>query len=165
MTRCPEFMRRAARRLAGAATLALMLVACGGPAEAPETRIRSLVSQVEAAAEAHDLSVFKDHIASGYQDNRGYNRQTVLRLVQAMLLRNQAIHLLTLVRSLEVDADTADTRVLVAMAGRPIKSAQALLDMRVDLMRFDVQLVREDGDWLVRTVDWDHAQASDFLSQ
>lgn len=146
-----------------AAVLGVFLAACGGPQESPEARIKDLVSRAEQAAEDHDLSVFRDSVSDDYQDDHGYNRQTVLRLVQGMLLRNQNIHLLSLVREVRVENGSAYARVLVAMASRPIESADALLNVRADLMRFDVQLVLESDEWRVRAVDWERAEPGDFL--
>ena len=150
------------RRWAGVAALGL-LVACGGPEAPPEARIRDLVARAEQAAESHDLSVFKEAVADDYQDNHGYGRQTVLRLIQGMLLRNQQIHLFSLVRDLQVQEDAAQVRVLVAMAGRPIESAEALLNVRADFMRFDAELKRDGDQWRVRSVDWERAEVADFL--
>ena len=140
-----------------------LLCACGGPAQTPEERIRDLVARAEQAAEDHDLSVFKDSVADDYRDSRGYNRQNILRLIQGMLLRNQQIHLLSLVREVQVQQDTARARVLVAMAGRPIESAEVLMDLRADLVRFDVEFLREGDEWRVRAVDWGRAEVVDFL--
>lgn len=150
-------------RLVTGFVLLLFLSACGGPEQPPDAKIRDLVSRVERAAEDHDLSVFKASVAGDYQDNHGYNRQTVLRLIQGVLLRNQQIHLLSLVREVDVAEDTARARVLVAMAGQPIESADALLNLRAELMRFDVELILEGDEWLVRAVDWQRAEAGDFL--
>lgn len=146
-----------------AAAALLLLSACGSPDEPPEARIRDLVARAEQAAEDHDIAVFRDGISGDYQDNHGYDRRTVLRLIQGLLLRNQQIHLLSIVRDLRVQDGAARARVLVAMAGRPIESAEALLNLRADLMRFDVQLALEGGEWRVRAVDWERARAADFL--
>lgn len=151
-----------AARISAAAAL-LLLFACGGPEQSPEAQIKDLVSRAEQAAESHDMSVFKDSVADDYRDNHGYDRRTVLRLVQGMLLRNREIHLLSIVRDVWVQDAAAQARVLVAMAGRPIESADALLNVRADLMRFDVQFARDGDEWLVRSVDWQRAEVSDFL--
>lgn len=164
MSRLSTVTKTPGCRLVGAvAAVLILLPACGGPQQSPEARIRDLVAQAEQAAEDRELSVFKDSVADDYQDNHGYTRQTVLRLVQGVLLRNQNIHLLSVVRDVEVRDSTARARVLVAMAGRPLESTEALLNVRADLMRFDVELVLVDDDWLVRAVDWERAEVSDFL--
>lgn len=145
------------------ALLVLALGACGGPQESPENRIKQLVADGEKAAQARDISTLGELVADGYQDERGYDRRTVLRIVQGLFLRNQDIHLLTVVRDLQVEGAEASAVVLVAMAGRPIESAQSLVNLNADLVRFDVDFVREDGDWRVHAADWRRAEVKDFL--
>lgn len=140
-----------------------MLFACGGPEPSPEARIKSLISRAEQAAESRDISVFKDITADGYQDRRGLHRREILRIVQSVFLRNRKIHLLSVVRNLTVKGGSAHARVLVAMAGRPIESPEALLAMRARLMRFEVDFAREGDQWRVLSVDWQPAKAGDFL--
>lgn len=151
-------------RLALAALCVLIvLCACGGPSGTPETRIKSLISRAGHAAEARNISVFKDITSDRYHDRRGYDRRQILQLVQLVLLENRRIHLLSVVRHLNVKQGTAHARVLVAMAGQPIQSPQALLNMHARLMRFDVDFVLEGNEWRVRAVDWYPAKLGDFL--
>lgn len=154
------------RRLRGfiaVAVAASMLSACGGPPETPEAQLRALIGDVEQAAEGHEISVFRDVVADDYQDERGFDRQTVLRIVQGVLIRNQQVHLLSLVRNIDVQGSEAGAVVLVAMAGQPIESTEALLNVRADLMRFDVDFVRRGDQWLVGAVAWRRAEVKDFL--
>lgn len=141
----------------------LALSACGGPDESPEARIRSLVSEAESAAEARDVSALRDKVSGEYQDERGYDRRTVLRLIQGTLLRNQNVHLLSVVRDVRVNGATATAVVLVAAGSQPIESTEALVNVRADLMRFDVELVLEGDQWRARAVDWRRAELNDFL--
>jgi len=150
-------------RCLAAAGVALLASACGEPAASPEARIKSLVEQAEQGAEARDISVLGDLVSADYGDGRGYDRRAVLRIAQGLFLRNREIHLLSLVKDLKVNGDTAVARVLVAMAGRPIESVQALVELRADLVRFEIEIAREDGDWRVRSADWRRAEVSDFL--
>lgn len=142
---------------------AWLLAACGGPPDTPEAQLRALIGDVEQAAEGHEISVFRDVVADDYQDERGFNRQTVLRIVQGVLIRNQRVHLLSLVRNIDVQGSEAGAVVLVAMAGQPIESTEALLNVRAELMRFDVDFVRRDEQWLVAAVAWRRAEVKDFL--
>lgn len=145
------------------AAAAFMLTACGAPPDSPEAQLRALIDDVERAAEGHEISVFRDVVADDYQDERGFDRQTVLRIVQGVLIRNQQIHLLSLLRNMDVQSGEARAVVLVAMAGQPIESTEALLNVRADLMRFDVDFVRRGDQWLVRAVEWRRAEVKDFL--
>lgn len=150
-------------RIISVLVLGVMLHACGGPEQSPEALIRALVAEIEQAAEDRDIAVFKDHVSDDYQDGQGYDRQTVLRIVQGVFLRNQDIHLLSIVRDLKIDGSSANASVLVAMAGSPIESAQSLVNIRADLMRFDVELALEGNEWRARAVDWRRAEVNDFL--
>lgn len=143
--------------------VALIMVGCGAPEQSPEARIKALIAAVEAAAEARDISGLKDLVSSRYQDRRGHDRQTALRIAQGLFIRNQKIHLLTVIRDMEIAGETASARILAAMAGRPIESVQSLVNIRAELMRFDVEFVREDGEWRVRSADWRRADLNDFL--
>lgn len=154
---------RRAHRLGAVAVAALLLMACGGSPATPEAQLRALIDDVEQAAESHEISVFRNVVADDYQDEHGFNRQTVLRIVQGVLVRNQQIHLLSLVRRLDVEEATASAVVLVAMAGQPIESTEALLNVRADLMRFDVDFVRRSDEWRVGAVEWRRAEVKDFL--
>jgi hypothetical protein len=141
----------------------VVLSACGGSSQSPEARIKSLISRVGKAAESRDISAFKDVTSDHYHDRRGFGRREILRVVQAVFLQNRQIHLLTVIRHLDVKQATARARVLVAMAGRPIESPKALLNMRARLMRFDVDFALEGDEWRVRSVDWHPAVPGDFL--
>lgn len=141
----------------------LIMAGCDGPDQSPEARIKALIADAEAAAEARDISGLEDLVSGKYADRRGYDRQTVLRIAQGLFIRNQKIHLLTVVRDLKVAGETASARVLAAMAGRPIDSVQSLANIRAELMRFDVEFAQEDGAWRVRSADWRRADFNDFL--
>jgi hypothetical protein len=143
--------------------VAFILAGCGAPEQSPEARIKALIAEAEAAAEARDVSALKDLVSGAYRDRRGYDRQTVLRVAQGLFIRNQKIYLLTIIRNLETEGESASARILAAMAGRPIESVQSLVNIRAELMRFDVELAREDGHWRVRSADWRRAEVNDFL--
>lgn len=150
-------------RIATSAAILLVLSACGGPDRSPEEQIRHLISESESAAEAGDASVLEEHVSEDYQDQRGYDRRTVLRLAQSVLLHNRNIHLLSVVRDVQVEGGAAAATVLVAMGSRPIESTEALVNVRADLMRFDVEFALEGGRWRARAVDWRRAELNDFL--
>ena len=149
-----------------ALAVSVMVAGLAGCSEPPpaEEQIRQLNSAAETAAEAKDVSALKDMVAEDYRDPNGNDRTAVVRMVQFYMLRNKSIHLYTLTRSLEVlDDDNAVAEIFVAMAGEPIESADQLLRMRADLIRFDVRYARRDDEWKVIDVDWRRADVDDFL--
>ena len=58
--------------------------------------------------------------------------------------------------------DRAEATAFVAMAGRPIPDAAALVGISADLYRFDFTLADEDGTWRVIAADWLPANREDF---
>jgi hypothetical protein len=145
-------------------TLLLCLaLACSGGAETPEDQVRALLASLEESAERKDAGEMKEHVSEGYSDAHGNDQRAVAQLVAFHLLRNQSVHLLTRVQSVEIPAP-GETRavVLVAMAGTEIEGPEALIALRADLYRFELSLADEDGVWRVRSADWRPASVDDF---
>jgi hypothetical protein len=152
---------RALAACAAAASFALAL-ACS-EAETPEQQVRAVLAALEESAQQRDAGAMKEHVSDAYSDGNGNDKRTVSQLVAFHLLRNQSVHLLTRVQSLEIPAPAeAQASVLVAMAGTPIEGPDALLAMRADLYRFDLSFREEGGDWRIRSAEWRPAAAEDF---
>lgn len=142
----------------------MLMLSCGDQPLPAEQQIRGLNDAAKTAATARDVSALKDMLAEDYRDQRGNDRQSAVRLVQLYLLRNTSVHLFSVTRSLQlIDEDHAVAEIFVAMAGKPVDSAEQLLDLRADLVRFDVSYVRIDGDWKVSAVEWRRASIDDFI--
>lgn len=96
---------------------------CTSGEEGPEARLRRLFKDTERAAEEKDLRALKPFISDRYADAQGYDKEAVLSLLRYHFLRNESIHLLTRISSLNMpEPDTAEAVVLAAMAGEPISS-------------------------------------------
>jgi hypothetical protein len=138
---------------------------CASEPESPEARMRVLLDQMEVAAEQKNLRPLKAMLSEQYSDEHHNDRQAILGLLAYHFLRNQSIHLLTRVTTIEFpEPGRAAVRVYVAMAGRPIPDVDALTRLRADLYRFDFRL-SEGGEsgWLVTGAAWRPAEAADFL--
>jgi len=139
-------------------------LACSAAPESPEAQIRSLISELEVAAEARELRDLKEAVSERYADDRGNDRRAVVQLLTYHFLRNQSIHLLSRIAELEVpEAGRAFVTVYVAMAGRPIPDATALVELHANFYRFDFALEWETERWLVTRADWRPARSDDFL--
>jgi hypothetical protein len=129
----------------------------------PEQRVRAVLAALEEGAQQRDAGAIKEHVSESYSDVHGNDKRQVAQLVAFHLLRNQSVYLLTRVRGVEIPAPgQARAEVLVAMAGTPIESPEALLGLRADLYRFDLAFAEEDGDWRVRSAEWRPAAVKDF---
>jgi hypothetical protein len=161
--------RRQRRRADLAALLTMIalacLPACAETPESPEAQIRALLERAEAAAEEKQVGTLKQLVSESYSDDHGQDKQAVAGLLAYYFLRNQAIHLLTRIRSIELTGPArASATVFVAMAGTPIPAVDDLGRIRADFYRFDFSLSDEgEGDWRVTRAAWRRAVASDFL--
>jgi hypothetical protein len=109
----------------------------------------------------------KSHVSERYGDAAGNDKQAVAALAAFHLLRNESIFLLTRVGDVEIPAPgEARVEALVAMAGTPIASPEALAGVRADVWRFDFTLREEEPEtWRVTRAAWEPASASDFLGR
>jgi DNA-binding GntR family transcriptional regulator len=126
--------------------------------------VRAVLAALEAGAEARDAAAMKEHVSERYRDARGQDRRAVAALVAFHFLRNRSVHLLVRVRAVEI-APPGEARVdaVVAMAGVPIATPEALVGLRADLYRFELRLREEDdGAWRVVSADWHPARVEDF---
>ncbi len=111
------------------------------------------------------MAGMKSHVSEGYGDAAGNDKQAVGAVAAVHVLRNESIFLLTRVGEVEILAPgEARVEALVAMAGTPIDSPEALAGVRADVWRFDFTLREEEPEtWRVTRAAWRPASASDFL--
>ncbi|MDG4554068.1 MAG: hypothetical protein P9E24_07455 [Candidatus Competibacter sp.] len=144
--------------------LLMMVVACSGPADSPETEIRQFIARAQVASEERNLRDLRALIADDYADAQGRDRKAVENLIRLHVLRHQSVHLFTRIGDIVfTDPDHATVSVAAAMAGRPVVSADQLIGLNADLYRFDFALVRRGrDDWQVLRVAWEQAKLDDF---
>lgn len=147
-----------------ALALILALTACGGPPESPETEIRALVAKAQTAAEERNARELRSLIAEDYIDAHGHDHKAIERLIRLHVFRNQSIHVLTRIQTIEFpEPERALVIVMAALAGRPVTSADELAGLNADLYRFNLELIRQGrDDWLVKHAAWERAQLTDF---
>ncbi len=143
----------------------LAAASCGPSGSTPEQEVQQAIHRGEEAAEERDISKFADLVGDTYRDESGHDRRSVVRLAQVYLLRHQSIHLLTRTQSIELLSPTrARARVLVAMAGEPIESADQLIQLRADLLAFDIEFEKTGAaQWQAVNASWRRVGSEDFL--
>ena len=142
--------------------MALTLAACSSESS-PEAEVRALVAQAQTAAEQRNVRDLRALIADDYADAQGHDRKAVENLIRLHVLRHRSVHLFVRVGDIEFpEPERARVSVAAAMAGRPVAHADELVGLRADLYRFDLDLVRRGGEWLVRGAAWQPARLEDF---
>ena len=142
----------------------LLMTACSGPADAPETEIRQFIARAQAAIEERNMGDLRTLIADDYSDSEGRDRKAIEQLMRLYILRSQSVHLFVRIRDIVLTGpDHATVSIAVAMAGKPMNSADQLIGFNADLYRFDLELIRQaNGDWPVLRASWDRAKLDDF---
>lgn len=143
----------------------LSVAGCSDPPSTPEQQIRDAIRLGEQAAEARDVGGLAELVAAGYQDAHGYDRRALLRLAQAYLMGHQSIHLLVRPQSIDLPSpERANVEVLVAMTGAPVDSVDELINMRADVLRFEISFEKTGtNQWQAARADWRRAELDDFL--
>ena len=142
--------------------LPCLLAACADDKSAEEL-FRQTLTEMEESAQQRDIDALMDHVSPDYQDSDGRTREDIRKIAQIHFLRNRKLHIYKHVTQLDmVDETFAQVIVLVAIAGQPIESVDALANLRAELMQFKVRF-QFDNRWLMQSAEWGRAGISDFL--
>ena len=151
-------------RVVAGMLLALFSLAACGTRDSPEEQVRQYVAAAEAAAENRSIEDLKALIAEAYRDDQGRTRRDLVALAARYLYINKNIHVLTRIEELTFPApEQARLALYAALTGQNVSDLDALLNMQADLYRFDLELVRSDGEWQLMRADWRPAKGEDFF--
>lgn len=132
--------------------LLTVLGSCADP-QSPEEAVRAVVASMEQAAEARDVGDLVAHVSERYRDGYGQGREEIARYVRGYFIANQSIHLLTRIEALDFPSEQeAHATVRVGMLGRDAGAAG--WDLAVDVYRFRITLLRENGAWKLTYAEW-----------
>lgn len=149
-------------RAIGVLLAAAIALACAEPAT-PEARVRAVLAALESGAEARDVAAMREHVSDTYRDAAGQDHRAAAALLTMHFLQNRAVYLLTRVDAVTApEGGPASASVLVAMAGSPIPSPEALSGLRADLYHFEFALREEDGAYRITGASWRPASLDDF---
>lgn len=133
--------------------MSLGLLAACGDAGSPEQQVRTVIDQMELAAENRDVGDLMEHVSEDYRGEAGLGPEEVARYLQGYFIANQSIHLLTRIEDLTFPTDgEARAQVLVGMVGRDA-AATRQWDLAADLHTFKIALRREADGWKVSYVE------------
>ncbi len=141
-----------------------LLSACSQETNNPEEQIHNLVSAMETAVKQRSLEGVKELVDNEYSDEWNGSRRAALRALMLYFQGHQSIYLLTRISSIKLndEATAASVVVYVGMAGDPVEKSESLIDLNADLYRFDIKLVLDGNDWLVKSAKWQRARLENF---
>ena len=134
--------------------------------ETPEDEVRQFIQAGTDAVEKRDISDVRDLIAENYSDARGNNRQMALRMLTGYFLGNKNIHVLIDIQHIHIPDDQhAEVQLLAGMAGQSASDFASLFDIRANVYKFDLRLVKDDDDWQLLNARWSVASREDLFGQ
>lgn len=129
----------------------LLFAACGGSVDDPDAELRRWVSEAEEAAENRDRRALIDKVSLNYADARGNNRDEIGNMFRLYILRQQSVSILTKIDDITVaGGSAAEVSLTVGMAGTNNRA----LGINADAYRFELELERDDGEWLLIGARW-----------
>jgi hypothetical protein len=138
----------------------MMLSACGESKVPVEEEIQQFIANGVAAAEAGDAQTLKTMIGRDYEDERGYKRFVIGKLLQTYLSQRKNIHVLYTVKSIEIVAlDYVKVVMTVAIANQDVSDESLWDGINADFQRLELDIEKE-GDWLVKKATWSPAMLS-----
>jgi hypothetical protein len=145
--------------------LCTFLGACNRPPPDPETEVRRALADLEEAVEEQSISRIKEHLAASYHDHWGHDKRAVIGQLQLRFLQRRAIHAWSTIRDIELSPDNRSAEVLffVAVGASPIAGIEALQDLRGDLLRMELHLIRDDDRWVIDRNRWRRARFSELV--
>ena len=153
-------------RIMGGFCLAILtlVLGCSSNALSPEDEIRQFIETGVQAAEDRNSSDLAELIASGYQDEKGYDKKQLEKISRLYFFRHKNIYLLTKIDEIDfVSANEARVTLHVAMAGSAISDTSLLSSLRARIYKFELQLIK-DEEWLLHEADWQPASVGDMQS-
>ena len=139
------------RALCTIGVVVLTLVACGGPASAPEEQLRAWVAAGVEAANDKDRGELVNMVSESYVDARGNERRDIDNLLRVYFLRHQKVALLTSIERITVyDDSAAEIEMTVGMAGMN----DSVLGLSADAYRFELELEMDADEWLLISARW-----------
>jgi len=129
---------------------AFLAAGCSSGGESPEQAIREWLEMAEAEAEERDRRALMARISENYADARGNERSDIENVLRYYFLRQKSVSLLPTIGELRVFGDTAaEVELTIAMAG-----SRGGLNLSADVWKFELELERLDGDWLLIGARW-----------
>lgn len=143
-------------KLYSSAGLVLLLQACGAVDDnRPEDQIRQVLALMEQSAQDRSTSGVMEHISDNYVDHLGNDKKQIRQLITFQVLRNQKISVFTLIRSIEVNGESAEVELSVASAGRESDLSNESQRLTADVYRMSLLMQRADSKWQVASASWE----------
>ncbi|UCE41219.1 MAG: hypothetical protein JSV17_17600 [Candidatus Aminicenantes bacterium] len=134
----------------------LAFLMCSGP-KTEEDRIRELMKEAGQHIEKKDISNLMGLLSDDYADYRGRDKTQTKDMVQTYFreFRGIVVHVLG-TRIDGINPDEAFIRTDTALSSGAAKALRKLVPVSTDNYRFEIELVKNQGQWMIRYAEWQH---------
>ena len=143
--------------------LTVLLAACTDKPLSPEDEIRQYIETGIEAAENRNTGDLADMVDEHYQDQNGLNKAKLKSMLRFYFLRHKNIFLFKKIEKIDFPSEQeAEVTLYVAMAGSAISDASLLSSLRARVYYFEMELVKPDDEWLLKSARWQRASPGDM---
>ena len=137
--------------------------ACSDEKLTPEDEIKQYIKLVKLAVENRNHSELAHLIDEGYADHKGLNKKRLIKMTRGYFFTHQNIHLFTKIDSIVLqNKNSAFVTLHVAMAGSVITDLNSINNLRAQVYKFEIQLIKKNK-WLLQQAKWHTADLKEVL--
>jgi hypothetical protein len=143
---------------------AVFFASCGPKTD--EDRIRELIKEAGQCIEKRDLSGLMGLISDDYTDYRNRNKNQTKDMVKTYFsqFRGIVVHVLS-TRIDDIALDEASIRTDAALSSGAAEALRKLVPISTDNYRFEIKLVKKQGQWLIIYAEWNHIGVEEFFPE
>lgn len=134
------------------------------PSLPKEERLINSINGMVQAAEKRSLSQIMNYISNDYQDEKGWKYIDVKRVLQIQIMRYKSLYIFKDIKNIEwLSEKTAQLKINIAVAAKPIKEISLLKNIKADLITFIIIMEQKEDQYVVTSASWERAGVTDFL--
>lgn len=146
--------------------VSLLLPGCDDEARSPEQEVREFIQQGIEAAEARKSGDLKPMLSWDYRDQQGNDKARITSVIRALFFRHKNIHLFSKLDEIRFPtSENASVSLYVAMTGSVVTDVSMLSGLRAHIYRFELELIKDDNEWLLKNANWHRASARDISNR
>jgi len=138
---------------------AVAVVFIGCSKETEESKVKKVITEIQAAGEEKEVKKIMAHISKTYNDPRGYNYEGIHGLLLGYFFRYPKISAYIANLEVSVEGATAKARFEAMLTSSDkTGSIKDIIPQELGVWYFDVTLVKESNEWKVTSAQWEEAQ-------
>ena len=126
--------------------------------EDEQTRVKKVITAIQAASEEKEVKKVMEHISKNYSDPQGNNYESIKGLLLGYFFRYPRIS--AYISNLDISVEGAAAKAkfeTVLTSGVKTGSISDVIPESLGVWNFDVSLKKEEGEWKITSAQWQEA--------